>query len=332
MRKILVIQTAFIGDVVLATALLESLHNTYPDATLDILVRKGNETLFDKHPYLNSILVWNKKQHKYKHLFLILQQIRSNRYSLVLNLQRFAATGFLTAFSKADMTIGFNKNPFHFLFSKSVKHEIDASGISIHEVNRNHQLLQSIGQIPVGKPALYPSSQEEAHVAKWKGQPYICIAPTSVWFTKQFAENKWIDFLNEVPRNIKIFVLGGPDDVELCNRIIRASSNDQCTNLAGTCNFLQSAALMRGALMNYVNDSAPMHFCSAVNAPVTAIYCSTVPAFGFGPLSDQSFIVETLTPLSCRPCGLHGLKACPHNHFNCAQTIQISQLINTLPH
>jgi heptosyltransferase-2 len=74
-----------------------------------------------------------------------------------------------------------------------------------------------------------------------------------------------------------------------------------------------------------------MHFCSAVNAPVTAIYCSTVPAFGFGPLSDQSFIVETLAPLTCRPCGLHGLKACPQVHFNCAQTIQTSQLINTLP-
>jgi ADP-heptose:LPS heptosyltransferase len=45
---------------------------------------------------------------------------------------------------------------------------------------------------------------------------------------------------------------------------------------------------MKDAAMNYVNDSAPMHFASAVNAPVTAVYCSTIPAFGFGPLSDRS--------------------------------------------
>ncbi|WP_239512993.1 glycosyltransferase family 9 protein, partial [Klebsiella aerogenes] len=63
---------------------------------------------------------------------------------------------------------------------------------------------------------------------------------------------------------------------------------------------------MKDAIMNYVNDSAPMHFCSAVNAPVDAIYCSTIPAFGYGPLSDKSYIIETKQPLACKPCGLHG--------------------------
>jgi heptosyltransferase-2 len=72
MQKILVIQTAFIGDVVLSTALLESLHNEYPEIKLDILVRKGNESLFDNHPYVNAVLVWNKKENKYKHWLQIL--------------------------------------------------------------------------------------------------------------------------------------------------------------------------------------------------------------------------------------------------------------------
>jgi heptosyltransferase-2 len=69
-----------------------------------------------------------------------------------------------------------------------------------------------------------------------------------------------------------------------------------------------------------------MHFCSAVNAPVVAIYCSTIPAFGFGPLSIRSFIVETQEQLTCRPCGLHGKKQCPLGHFNCAHTIENAQL------
>jgi heptosyltransferase-2 len=82
--------------------------------------------------------------------------------------------------------------------------------------------------------------------------------------------------------------------------------------------------------MNYVNDSAPMHFASAVNAPVTAIYCSTIPAFGYGPLSDNSNIVETHEQLSCRPCGLHGYKACPQGHFKCAFGITNEQLLSAL--
>jgi heptosyltransferase-2 len=87
---------------------------------------------------------------------------------------------------------------------------------------------------------------------------------------------------------------------------------------------------MKKALMNYVNDSAPMHLASAVNAPVTAVYCSTVPAFGFGPLSDNSTIIEAFPEPECRPCGLHGLRQCPLGHFNCAETIKTEQLLHRL--
>ena len=83
--------------------------------------------------------------------------------------------------------------------------------------------------------------------------------------------------------------------------------------------------------MNYVNDSAPMHFASAMDAPVAAIYCSTVPSFGFGPLSTQSYIIEVHEQLACRPCGLHGKAACPLGHFNCARLIHAQQLLSVLP-
>jgi heptosyltransferase-2 len=67
-----------------------------------------------------------------------------------------------------------------------------------------------------------------------------------------------------------------------------------------------------------------------VNANVTAVFCSTVPAFGFGPLSDKSFVVEKNDKLYCRPCGLHGKKSCPEGHFKCANDIRIDQLMKPL--
>jgi len=88
--------------------------------------------------------------------------------------------------------------------------------------------------------------------------------------------------------------------------------------------------LMQGAIMNYVNDSAPLHLASAMNAPVTALFCSTIPAFGFGPLSDVRYVVETEEKLSCRPCGLHGYRACPQGHFKCALTVRVAQLSEIL--
>jgi heptosyltransferase-2 len=96
-------------------------------------------------------------------------------------------------------------------------------------------------------------------------------------------------------------------------------------NLAGTLSFLQSAALMAGAEMNYVNDSAPLHMASAMNAPTTAVFCSTVGSFGFTPLADVQRVVETNHSLPCRPCGLHGHQACPQGHFRCAD-IPISKV------
>jgi len=326
MKNFLVIQTDFIGDVVLSTGLLESLHAKYPEARIDILVRKGNENLLTGHPFVNEVLIWNKKQNKYKNWIAILQKIRATKYDAVINVQRFAATGLLTAFSKATIRVGFDKNPFSFLFTHVIKHIQQAKGI--HEVHKNHLLLAPLGAFPFSNPKLYLSNADLAAVEKFQTAPYVCMAPASVWFTKQFPVNQWVHFIKNIPFEGPIYLIGGPGDALLLNSIIEqvGSSKTNVVSLAGQLNFLESAALQKKAVMNYVNDSAPMHFASAVNAPVTAIYCSTIPDFGFGPLSDQSFIVETKAQLSCRPCGLHGKKVCPLGHFNCAQSIELEQL------
>lgn len=330
MQKILVIQTAFIGDAVLATGIVEKLHITYPNAAIDFMVRKGNEGLFANHPFLNSIIIWDKKQGKYQQLFLLLKQIRKKQYDVVINVQRFAATGIVTAFSNAKQTIGFDKNPLSFLFTNKVKHIVSNAQNPLHEVERNQMLIASITEGKAMPPKLYPSLKDEQVVSVYKSKPYIIIAPASVWFTKQFPAHKWIEFINEVAIDKKIYLLGAPTDKELCDKIIHQSKHSNIENLAGKLNFLQSAALMKDALMNYVNDSAPMHFASAVNAPTTAIYCSTLPSFGFGPLSDINHIVEVQKALACRPCGLHGKKVCPLQHFNCANNISTNQLTTTL--
>lgn len=327
MEKFLVIQTAFTGDVVLATALAEKLHRFFPYAQIDLLVRKGNEGLLKDHPFLHETLVWNKKENKKKNLLQLLKKIRSEKYDKVINLQRFASTGILTAFSGAKETIGFDKNPFSIFFTKKIRHDLSSNK---HEVERNDELIRHFTDAQFTKPRLYPSKKNYEEVAEYVSQKYVCIMPASVWFTKQYPLQKWIEFIDNIPASYNVFLLGGKEDISLCEKIRSQSANKKVEVLAGKLNFLASAALMTGAVMNYTNDSAPLHFASATDAPVTAIFCSTVPAFGFYPLSSKSFIVETTELLSCRPCSLHGLKACPLGHFKCAYTIETSQLSNTL--
>ena len=325
----LLIQTAFIGDVILMTALLEYLHQTEPATSVDVLVRRGNEGLLAGHPHVRQVLIWDKKHRKYANLLQLLGQVRATGYGRVATLQRFASTGLLTAFSGAPERVGFAKNPFSWLFTRRVPHAI---GDGTHEVERNLTLLDAARNSALTKPRLYPSAADEAAIASYAAVgPYICLAPTSVWFTKQYPEEKWLELLAALPAGLRVYLLGGPPDVAACERLAAASSRENVVSLAGKFGLLASAALMRGAAMNYVNDSAPMHLCSAVGAPVTAVFCSTVPAFGFGPLSPVSFVVETGEALACRPCGLHGHAACPLGHFRCAHSIGVEQLLASLP-
>jgi len=325
--KILVIQTAFIGDVILATPVLEKLHQYFTDAQIDILVRKGTETLFMGHPFLHKVMVFDKKAPKVPALSAIISEIREQNYDKIINLHRFGSSGFITMMSGAKEKIGFDKNPFSFAYTTKTKHVI---GNGKHEVARNLELIAPFTDDKQMRPKLYPSPTDYESVVKYKSSPYVCIAPSSIWFTKQFPATKWIEFINTLDNKYKIYLLGAASDNNLCQQIIDATSDKEVSNLSGKLSFLQSAALMQSAVMNYVNDSAPMHIASAMNAPVTAVYCSTVPSFGFGPLSQKSFIVETEEKLTCRPCGLHGHQACPQGHFKCATTIKIERLVKVL--
>ncbi len=325
--KFLVIQTAFTGDVVLATSLVENLHAAFPQAEIDFLLRKGNEDLLKEHPFIGEVLVWNKKEERTRSLLHLLTVIRKKKYDKVINVQRYGATGMLTAFSGAGETIGFDKNPLSRLFSRRVKHVFGKGREEVHEVQRNHQLISHLVTAPAMRPRLYPSGGDYDRVASYARQPFFTLSPASVWFTKQYPPHKWAALINKLPATHPVYLLGGKGDRSLAEAIIRMAGARSPVNLCGELSFLQSAALMQKAVLNYVNDSAPMHFASATNAPVAVVYCSTVPAFGYGPLSDTRFVIEREEPLYCRPCGLHGHHACPQGHFKCAHDIRDEQLL-----
>lgn len=327
-EKFLVIQTASIGDVILMTPVIESLNYSFPDATIDIIVKQGNQSLFHEHPYLRNIYTWDKEKGKYGNLFRLFRTIRKENYDYVFNLQRFFSSGLLTALSGAKIRVGFSKNPLSFLFSKAYPHEIKEK---YHEVDRNLSLLGFM-HVKIRKfPRLYPSNSDLRAVNSVVKKPYLSIAPASLWFTKQFPVDKWIEFINKIPQNYHIYIIGSEFDFNLAETIKKGAHHSKVVNMAGKLTLLETAALCKGAVMNYTNDSAPQHIASAVNAPVTSVFCSTIPGFGFGPLSKNAAVVQTNQNLKCRPCGLHGKNNCPEKHFNCAKTISPQQLLKRLP-
>jgi len=324
LNRILIIQTAAIGDVILCTSLIEKIHHHYPDAKIDFLLKKGNEQLFKGHPILNQVLIWDKSEHKYRNLLDVIILVQEMKYDLLINVQRYLSSGLISLLSKAKFRSGFTKNPFSLFYTNRVKHII--GDVSIHEIDRNSKLIEKWTDDGRFLPKLYPIKAHFAKVSQFKTREYVCIAPASLWRTKELPPEKWVEFLNRLDSEIYVYLIGSAADVELCKQIKSSTTHTNSLILSGKLKFLETTALMKDAKMNYVLDSAPMHMASAVNAKTTAIFCSTTPQYGFGPLADQFVIIESEEKLKCKPCGVHGRDKCPEKHFKCGLNINLNKL------
>lgn len=322
LHSVLVIQTAFLGDVILATPVISELNRLFPSLKIDVLVKKGNESLLANNPAIREVLVLDKSKNKISEIWRLVSLFKKRRYDLTLNLHRFGSSGLIAGFSGAKEIYGFDKNPFAFLYTKRYKHEI---GNGTHEVSRNLSLLADFGADSLSRPSLFPSEVDVRLVSEYANERFVCLAPASVWYTKQLPVEKWIELINSLPKELKIYLVGGKTDFDLCQQIIEKSHGvEQLKNLAGQLTLLQTAALFARSEHIYVNDSGPLHIASAMNAPTTAFFCSTVPEFGFGPLAEKSEIKQ-VENLECRPCGLHGKKECPLGHFACGNEMVVSR-------
>jgi ADP-heptose:LPS heptosyltransferase len=339
-KTILIIQTAFIGDTILASHFARAVKEQFPQSQIHFFLRKGNESVIQGLPTIEKTWVWDKQGGKTRNLLKLIKELRKIDFDYVFNLHRYVNSGIVAAAMKTKYRVGFRQNPLSLFYTHKVEHVIphkptDNEVISLHEVQRNLQLLQAVipGYLISKNPKDYPPELpiQEKHlqkVAPHSNGEYFVIAPASVWFTKAWSEKKFQALTQELIKRGKVIFIGAPTDKELCDRI--RADLPHTENLCGQLNLLDSAALMKNARRVFVNDSAPLHLASCVNAKTTAIFCSTVPAFGYTPLAEDSVVVDVGNTLECRPCGLHGHKACPLGHFKCAEDIEINRVLATI--
>jgi heptosyltransferase-2 len=318
--RVLFIQTAFIGDAVLLSSMVRTWRKHRPDSICEVLVRKGNGAMFADHPDVAQVHEWDKSgKGRNRRLWQLLKAIRARNFGVVFNAHRHLSSGVLTAGSGAKFRVGYRANPLSKFFTHRVLHEI---GDGRHEAERLVDLLRAVepnlAPSKPFKPRLFPnpSAVDEAERAIASlDRPFVLLAPGSQWFTKQWPTARWrqlVELLEADGRTVVLF--GGPAEAETLRACLPESSSAlMITHLS----LMSAYALVERASVVVTNDSAPLHWASGANTPTLAVFCSTVPAFGFGPMADRSAIFESKEPLTCRPCGLHGHKACPQGHFRC---------------
>ncbi len=334
-KNILIVQTAFIGDTILASHFAKEVKNQFPEHKVHFFLRKGNESVIDGLSCVDKTWIWDKQNGKVKNLWKLISELRKIRFQYVFNLHRHANSGLITAFVKSDFKVGFRQNPLSYFYTHKMDHYIPyksntSSNPHLHEVDRNFNLLKLIVPSLEKKflrPELPLTDKNFKKIESYLAPVYFVIAPASVWFTKAWSEKKFRELTKYLSQKGVVYFIGAPSDSSLCERIREGIDNTE--NLCGKLNLLDSAALMEKATRVFVNDSAPLHLASSVNARVTAIFCSTVPKFGYTPLSDNSVVIDVGDTLDCRPCGLHGHKSCPLGHFACSENIDVQKVAHT---
>lgn len=324
--RILIIHTAFIGDIVLSTPLIKKLRDTYPKAEITYLTTPVGASILRNNPHLNHIIEYDKRgEHKgIKGFWAIAKKLKMEAYNLVITPHRYLRSTFLTFLTGAPIRRGYDSAAASFLYNERVHYDK-----SKHEVEK----LLSFVPKDEGKRyeiEIFPTELEVEKVDKLlekRREKVVVVAPGSKWFTK-----KWpLEYFNRVIKELEkredttVVIVGGKEEM-FFNMPLANTTID----LRGKTTLLELAEVIRRADIVLTNDSSPIHIASAFpNVRILALFGPTVEKFGFFPWSKNSEVFQ-VEGLECRPCSIHGGDSCPKKHFKCMLDIKPEMVLERI--
>jgi heptosyltransferase-2 len=318
----LVIQTSFLGDVILTTPLIAELATRGP---VDVLATPLGATALANNPDIRTILRYDKRgtYGSAQGLWQTVKQLRSRRpYDAAYLAQGSFRSGLLAMLTGAKERIGFASSTGRLLYTKQMPYRPDR-----HHAERLWSLSMSECADPPTKeqirPRLYPSDDERARVDSLlrrsgvSSEPFIALAPGSAWGTKRWPY--YPELAARLAEDFRIAVVGSGADSVVAQQIKEAVSSE-VIDATGSLPLLASAELIGRAQAIVTNDSAPQHLASAMGTPTVTVFGPTVPEFGFGPLAERNAVAGH-DGLTCRPCHRHGPQKCPLGHWRCMREL-----------
>lgn len=330
MQFSLVIQTSFLGDVVLTTPLFAELARRGP---VHVVATPAGAPLLARNPDVAGVTIYDKRGTArgvggLANVAAELSAARSRAANegageaiayLAQGSVRSAALARLAGFR---VRVGFSTSAGRWLYTRRVPYRDDR-----HHAERLWSLAASAAdESPTRdqlRPRLFPGGAEREAVDRLVADAgngaiqWIALAPGSVWATKRWPH--YAELARLLPAAARIAVIGARDDAALASEIV-ASAPGRVLDATGQLSLLGSAELIRRCAVLVTNDSSPQHLASAMGTPTLTVFGPTVPEFGFGPLAPMSRTAG-VTGLECRPCDRHGPQQCPLGHWRCMRDL-----------
>ena len=332
--RTLVIQTGFLGDLVLTLPLVRTLYAARPDSPITLAVREGLGDLVRDQVGVAETIVIRKRQSW-------LEQIASDRarfkrlrmagYQTVYLAHRSFRTGLHAWSTRAARRVGFAGAPSSWACTETVRYAT--------ERHVSERFLGLVGQTlsESGAPSYIvpPVARDTANrLLSENGidaaSDFVSIAPGSVWATKRWTDRGFTELARwVVARGFAVVLVGGAAEHELGERI-RAGAGDRVINLAGRTGPAELAGILERGVALLGNDSGPGHLAAAVGTAVIAVFGPTDPARGFRPLGERVLTVDVGSSLDCRPCSVHGSRRCPQGHHRCMIDLEPTDVIRRI--
>ncbi len=320
----LVVQTAYLGNVVLTTPLLAVLAERH--GPVDVVAQPVSAQVLSDHPAVREVIPYDKRgaDRGWRGAQRFARGLRARRYARAYLADRSWRAGLIVYAARIPARTGFSGSPAERLYSSKV--ERPGHG---HESVR----IAMLAGVPVGAPlpplALGLGAADRDAACAWlaeRGIPgeFVAVAPGSVW-----PARRWPHFAELGARITRpIVVIGGPTDAAAGAEVV-AAAPERAWSSAGAVGPRVAAALIERALALVTNDSASLHLAGAVGTPVVALLGPTVPRFGVGPLGPLDLVVGR-DDLLCRPCAQPGPAVCPLDHHRCLRELSVDTVAEAL--
>lgn len=316
----LLVDTSFLGDVVCAEPLVRAAARRF-GPPVDFLTAPAAAEILAGHPDLREVLVFDKRgaERGLRGLWRAARRLRGRRYERAISSHRSFRTALLLWLARVPERVGFHDAAAARLYTRRVRHRACA-----HEIERNLDLAGGGGW---ERPRMHLGALERARAAALAPPPpFVALAPGSIWATKRWPAESWAALLRALASDgVACVLIGSAADAALCREVVGQARLDpsagaRVRDLCGQASLRESYAVLERAAALVTNDSAPMHLGVAAGIPVVALYCSTVPEFGFAPRGERDAVLQ-VGGLPCRPCGVHGRRRCPAGHFRCGRDL-----------
>ncbi len=315
--RVVVWQSAFLGDLVLSTNFLLNLFENLPSAEVVLVARPfAAQLLEDFHPNLRIVPLK-------KTLEGTREVIRTLKGSpLAFGLQRGARTSLSLFLAGIPERVGFDRAELSFLYTKRVKHRW-----GIHEVERNGELLRAVGLKIFTDRLRLPLKKKNLSKVKEKfslPEEFAVVAPSANFEPKRWSSSHFAELIDLfLKEGIKVVLTGGPSDGEVAKKVLSKVKNPKSVlNLVGRTSVDELVHIIALAKLVVANDSAPVHIAEAVGTKAITIYCATSPYYGFFPRKGLYFEPKNL---DCHPCKPNP-KRCKKGFAECRRAVKPSEV------